>query len=123
MSYRSLAYVFVLLAACHDGKSPELRVLGVQEAPRHEVVFVEVTNPASHVMRLTKLEYKFAAEGVTVSEGAVELAREVPGGSAAVVEVPLDAENRTPMTLSGRLTAELDQMVRTFTVSAQVQPH
>jgi LEA14-like dessication related protein len=123
MSYRSLAYAFLLLAACHDGKSPELRVLGVQDAPRHEVVFVEVTNPASHVMRLTKLEYKFAAEGVTVSEGAVELAREVPGGSAAVVEVPLDSESRTPMTLSGRLTAELDQMVRTFTVSAQVQPH
>jgi hypothetical protein len=122
MSYRSLAYVFLLLAACHEG-NPQLRVLGVQDAPAHEVVFVEVTNPASHVMRLTKLEYKFAAQGVTVSEGAVDLAREVPGGSAAVVEVPLDSENHVPLTLSGRLTAELDQIVRTFTVSAQVQPH
>ena len=123
MLYRSLVYALLLFAACHDGKSPELRVLGVQEAPRHEVVFVEVTNPASHVMRLTKLEYKFAADGATVSEGAVDLAREVPAGSTAVVEVPLDSENHTPMTLSGRLTAELDQVIHTFTVSAQVQPH
>lgn len=98
-------------------------MLGVQDAARHEVVFVEVTNPASHVMRLTKLEYKFAADGATVSEGAVDLAREVPAGSTVVVEVPLDSDKHTPMTLSGRLTAELDQMVKTFSVSAQVQPH
>ena len=110
-------------AGCHPGQSPQLHVLGVHESRRHEVVFVQVTNPASHAMRLTKLEYKFAAEGVTVSEGAVDLARDVPAGSAAVVEVPLESENRAPMTLSGRLTAELDQIVRTFTVSAQVQPH
>ena len=42
-------------AACHPGQSPQLHVLGVREEPRHDVVFVQVTNPANHPMRLTKL--------------------------------------------------------------------
>ena len=95
-------------------------MLGVHEEPRHDVVFVQVTNPASHAMRLTKLEYTFAADGATVSEGEVALARDVPAGAAVVVEVPLDSPSEKPMTLSGKLTAELDQIVQTFSVSAQI---
>lgn len=106
--------------ACHSGKSPELRVLGVDQAKRHEVVFVQVTNPASHPMRLTKLEYTFAAQGALISEGEVPLEREVPAGAAVVVEVPLDVEAQGPMTLRGKLTTELDEIVRIFTVSAQI---
>jgi len=101
-------------------KGPEVRVLGVHEARRHEVVFVQVTNPAKRSMRLTKLEYTFAAQGTTVSTGKLALAREVPAGAAVVVEVPLELAIEGPMTLSGKLTAELDQIVRTFTVSATV---
>jgi LEA14-like dessication related protein len=110
------------LAACHPGNSPELRVLGVHEQPRHDVVFVQVTNPASHAMRLTKLEYTFAAEGSTVSKGEVSLGRDVPAGAAVVVEIPLDSPSEKPMTLSGKLTAELNQIVEIFSVSAQIQP-
>lgn len=106
---------------CHS-KSPELRVVGLHEEPRHDVVFVQVTNPASHVMRLTKLEYSFAANGATVSEGEVALGREVPAGEAIVVEIPLDRSSETPLTLSGKLTAELNEIVQTFSVSAQVAP-
>jgi hypothetical protein len=40
-----------------------------------------------------------------------------------VVEVPLDAESDKPMTLQGVLTAELDQIVRTFQVQAQISAH
>ena len=101
-------------------KGPEVRVLGVHEARRHEVVFVQVTNPAKRSMRLTKLEYTFAAQGTTVSTGKLALAREVPAGAAVVVEVPLELAIEGPMTLRGTLTAELDQIVRTFTVSATV---
>jgi len=97
-------------------------VLGVHEEPRHDVVFVQVTNPASHVMRLTKLEYTFAADGATVSEGELSLAREVPAGAAVVVEIPLDGPSAKPMTLSGKLTAELNQIVQIFSVSTQVDP-
>jgi LEA14-like dessication related protein len=128
---RSLAAVVVALGlstlgafgtGCHSAGSPELRVVGVHEEPRHDVVFVQVTNPASHAMRLTKLEYSFAADGATVSEGEMALAREVPAGAAIVVEIPLDSPSEKPMTLSGKLTTELNQIVQIFSVSAQVDP-
>jgi len=113
--------LLIALTACHSQKGPELRVLGAQ----HEVVFVQVTNPASHPMRLDKLEYKFAADnGRTVARGELPLdEREVPAGAAVVVEVPLDTDSNAHMTLTGKLTAELDEIVRIFQVSAQIQPH
>lgn len=121
----SLLVFAAIAAGCHTGKTPELRVVGVHNSTAtHEVVFVQVTNPASRPMRLTKLDYTFAADGATVSEGEVPLQREIPAGAAVVVEVPLDVARRSPiLTLSGTLTAELDQIVRTFRVSAQIQPH
>jgi LEA14-like dessication related protein len=97
-------------------------VIGVQDAPRHEVVFVQVTNPAPRAMRLTKLEYTFATSSATISEGSVDLSRDIPANAAIVVEVPLDTPSEVPMTLTGKLTAELDQIVRTFKVSAAVAP-
>ena len=126
---RCTLVAFVVLGAlaavtsgCHSGKSPELRVLGVHEEPRHDVVFVQVTNPASHAMRLTRLEYTFAADGAKLSEGALSLAREVPAGAAVVVEIPLDSPSEKPMTMSGKLTAELNQIVQIFAVSAKIRP-
>jgi hypothetical protein len=118
-----LALVVVFALGCHTGRTPELRVLGAHQTARSEVVFVQVTNPASRPMRLTKLQYTFAADGATVAQGVVPLERDVPAGAAAVIEVPLDTEASGPMTLRGRLTAELDQAIRTFDVDAQIQPH
>ena len=113
-------------AACHPGKTPELRVLGVHDARlAHEVVFVQVSNPANQSMRLQKLDYTFAADGATVSTGSLDLERDVAAGSTVVVEVPLDSDSDAgkSMTLQGVLTAELDQIVRTFQVQAQIHPH
>ena len=111
-----------LATGCRSGPSPELHVLGVQQEPRRDVVFVQVTNPASHAMRLTRLEYVFKAAGQTVSTGEMALARDVPAGAAVVVQIPLDSPPERPMMLSGQLTAELDQIVQIFPVSAQVAP-
>jgi LEA14-like dessication related protein len=110
-------------AGCVGSTSPELRVLGVHEQLRHDIVFVQVTNPARHTMRLTKLEYRFAADGGTVSAGEMSLAREVPAGATTVVEIPLVGSSEKPMTMSGKLTAELDKIVKTFAVSARIDPH
>jgi LEA14-like dessication related protein len=110
------------LAACHPQTQAQLRVIGA----RKEVVYVQVTNPESHSMRLDKLDYKFAADHgtVTVAQGELPLdARVVPAGATAIVEVPLDADSMQAMTMTGELTAELDEIVRTFQVSAQIQPH
>lgn len=107
------------LVGCHAAKPPELRVVGAQR----EVVFVQVTNPEPRPMRLDKLEYTFAADGATVDSGEVALdAREVPAGATAIVEVPLSVDASKPLTLSGTLIAELDAIVRSFEVSAQVSP-
>lgn len=87
-----------------------------------EVVFVQVKNPASRPMRLTKLDYTFAAEGTTVSQGELDLQRDIPAGQAVVLEVPLEPAPSGTVTLRGTLTAELDQIVRSFSLSAQIQP-
>ena len=116
----SLTLVAALATGCHPGTGPEVRVLG----RKNTVVFVQVTNPASHPMRLAKLDYQFLADNRTISTGEVPLdEREVPAGEAVVVEVPLEGEATRPMTLTGTLTAELDEIVRSFQVQAQIQPH
>ncbi|HEY6014009.1 MAG TPA: LEA type 2 family protein [Candidatus Limnocylindrales bacterium] len=101
-------------------------MLGVHDqaaTQQQQVVFVQVTNPANHPLKLTKLDYTFAADGATVSTGEVPLERDVPAGAAVVVEVPLDSSSDKPMTLQGTLTTELDQVERTFPVQAQIAPH
>lgn len=112
-------------AGCHSAKTPELRVLGMEDNTADNHVFVQVTNPAAKPMRLTRLEYTFAsaASGVTVAAGELALAREVPAGAAVIVDIPLEAEANETLTLQGKLTAELDDLVRNFKVSAQIQPH
>jgi hypothetical protein len=76
-------------------------------------------------MKVTRIEYVFAsaASGVTVSEGEMTLYREIPAGAVAVVEVPLDVEATDTLTLRGTVTAEVDQIVRSFKLNAQIQPH
>ena len=93
-----------------------------QEA-RAEIVYVQVTNPASRPMRLTKLEYRFASSGgSTVSEGEVALAREVPAGAAVVVEIPLRSTPDGATQLRGKLIAEQDHIIKSFKVSADLRP-
>lgn len=118
-----LASVVALSAACSGVKSPELRVINSSDARAREVVYVQVTNPASRPMRLTKLEYRFASSGgSTVSEGELPLAREVPAGAAVVVEIPLEDVSEEPMMLRGNLIAEQDHITKSFKVSAEIRP-
>jgi hypothetical protein len=119
--YRLVAFV-AFAVACHAGGSPELRVLGVRDHDAQQVVFVQVTNPASQAMRLTKLEYTFEASGATLSTGEVPLARDVPADSTVVVEVPFDGNvpAQHSLKLEGKLTAQQDEITRTFPVEAEI---
>ena len=74
-------------------------------------------------MRLTKLEYTFAAAGTTLSTGELPLERDVPAGARSSSRFRSTRDSKTPMMLKGKLIAELDQMVREFQISAQIQPH
>lgn len=118
----AVGLAFGVGSACTGAQTPSLRVLGVRETPTQEVVFVQVTNPASRPMRLTKLEYVFASQGTTLSTGSVPLSRDVPAKSTVVVEVPLspEAEGAGTVTLRGNLTATIDEIVKRFAVSAQL---
>jgi hypothetical protein len=117
-------------AGCATTSSPQFKVLGVEpqrriEPDRSVVLFVEVVNRDSRPMRLQKLQYSFAAAGAVPAPGEVPLTRTIDAGAAVVVEVPValgssDLASGETLTLRGKLYAELDRMVRTFPVSAEV---
>ena len=121
--FLALVLLAASIGACNPAESPSLRVLGVHDTPRREVVFVQVTNPRSHPMRLTKLEYEFASQGATVSTGEMALSRDVPGNSTVVVEIPLDVDSEGGLTLQGKLTTVIDEIVKSFSVTAQIAEH
>jgi LEA14-like dessication related protein len=117
-------------AGCATTSSPQLKVLAVEPQrrvvpERSVVLYVEVVNPASRPMRLQKLQYTFAAHGAAPAYGEVPLTRTIDAGAAVVVEVPVALGDNSlapgeTLTLRGKLYAELDRMVRTFPVSAEV---
>jgi hypothetical protein len=112
---RVLAIVIVLwFAGCTPAKPPTMRVVGV-----HQVVLLELSNPTRHPLRMTRLHYVFASAGSQISSGVVELERDVAPGAVMVTEVPTPA-SETPITISGELTTEHDQVIRTFRVSARL---
>ena len=119
----ALPLLVLFAVGCATTKSPQLRVIGV-EAQARDVIYVQVTNPASRPMRLTKLVYRFASSGGgTVSQGELALgAREVAAGAAVVVEVPLDSAPSEAVTLRGNLIAEQDHITKSFKVSAKIHP-
>src|SRR3954469_22949061 len=87
----AIALVLSLATGCQSTTSPQVRVLGVHQAPSSHV-FVQVTNPAQRPMHLQKLDYVFASsKGTTVASGQLPLEREIAAGAVAVLEVPLDA--------------------------------
>src|SRR3982750_4023620 len=97
-----IASLVALAAGCHTGaSSPEVRVLGVHQAPA-SLVFVQVSNPAQRPMRLEKLQYVFASSsGTTISEGEMPLSREIPAGAVTVLDIPLDGDSSETLTLTG----------------------
>jgi hypothetical protein len=110
--------VAVGLTACHSAGSAQLRVVGVQpDRPNGMVIHVQVVNRTAKPMRLQRLEYRFAGSG-TIKVGLDH--RQIAPGAAAVVEVQLDEAAPAGGLLKGNLFAELDQIVESFPVTAQV---
>ena len=106
--------VVAALAACTQ-HVPAIRVLGV-----HRAVFVEVTNPASRPLRLTRLAFALAEDGATVAHGEVRVARDVPARAAIIVDVPIEESAARATALHGVLTVRVGDAEHTFAVAARM---
>ena len=111
-----LVFTALALAACHGPGSAQFRVVGVQQSAQDTVLHVQVANRTHKAMRLQRLEYTFAGERHRVALDA----REIEPGAAAVVEVQLDEPAPSGGTLKGKLFCELDEIVQSFPVTAQL---
>jgi hypothetical protein len=120
----------VLATGCNSATRPRVNVLGVQEtrsAPRSALlVFVEVVNPTSRPLTLSRLQYRVSATSWFESAGQVRLTREVDAESSAVVEIPVPVERaastddgRIPYVLVGKLYAQEDGMERSWDVAVK----
>ena len=124
------ACLAALVAGCGGANKPRVNVLGVQEtraAPRNALlVFVEVVNPTSRALTLSRLEYRVRATSWFESAGQVRLARQIGAQSSAVVEISVPVERaasqedgRIPYVLEGKLFAQEDRMERSWDVAVK----
>jgi hypothetical protein len=118
------------VAGCAAGSSPRVNVLGVEEssaAPRASLlVFVEVVNPTSRALTLSRLDYKVRASSWFESAGQVRLSREVGAESSTIVEIPVPVDRAAtadggmiPYVLEGRLFAREDRLERSWNVAVK----
>lgn len=125
-----LAVLAAASGACASGARPRVNVLGVQEtrsAPKAGLlVFVEVVNPTSRSLTLSRLEYRVRAASWFESKGKVALHREVGADSSTIVEIPVPvrhaagAEDATiPYVLEGKLFAREDRAERSWDVAVK----
>ena len=125
-----LAIALTVLASACATSSPRVTVLGVEQAhttPRRSLlVFVEVVNPTSRDLRLSRLEYKVRAASWFESSGQVQVERDIGAGSSAVVEIQVPVRqtgeshaSSIPYTLEGRLFALEDKIERSWKVAVR----
>lgn len=119
-----------ILTACGAHNSPRVNVLGVQEsraAPRASLlVFVEVVNPTSRSLTLSRLEYRVRASSWFESAGKVSLSRQVGAESSTIVEIPVPVAHASksddgviPYVLEGKLFAHEDRLERSWNVAVK----
>ncbi|WP_428267281.1 hypothetical protein [Haliangium sp.] len=130
-----------LLGGCAT-VAPEVHVLSVAEAeralPRDQEstlwVSLEVVNPTSLPLLLSRLEYRVEADDAAArgqaATGEVMLERDVGADGAAVVEVPVSVpasalvvgpDGSAHCTLSGWLFASADQVERSWPIEAEIE--
>jgi hypothetical protein len=125
-----LAIALALLVSGCASSSPRVTVLGVEQAhksPRRSLlVFVEVVNPSSRDLRLSRLEYKVRADSWFESQGQVSVERDIGAGSSAVVEISVPVQHadgsqsgNIPYTLEGKLFALEDKIERSWNVAVR----
>ena len=129
----ALGLGLALAVGCGGSPKPQLKVLGIEQGEQAQKVgegrriklFVEVVNHARRPMRLQRFQYRFGPQGTDAARGEVTLSRTIEGGSAVVVEVPIDVDTEElsagDLQLRGKLITEQDQIVRSYSVQADVE--
>lgn len=133
----AITALLVALCASCGGATPRIAVLGLDEPPGERaredhtiVVFLEVVNPTSLSLQLSRLRYQLSAGTGAAGEagipGEVALARVVTAGATAVVEIPVTLPAASPpgsgaapgtrYTLSGELFAAFDHLEHSWPV-------
>lgn len=88
------------------------------------VVFVEVVNPTSRDLKLSRLDYSLSADSWFETDGSVALSRTVQRRSSTVVEIAVPVEraasdaDRAAYRLRGKLYALAGHVERSWRVDA-----
>ena len=107
-----LLLALTLAVGCAGAPHPRVSVLGVTRAEIAAeggpgTMLVEVTNPTDHPMTLAGFSYRFVLREAEVGRGEVPLARGIPAGQTAVIELPMPngvgEEQIAELVLEGRL--------------------
>jgi len=128
-----LTLVLALMAGCGASSGPVVSVLGAEQprllASRSLVVFVEVHNPSSRDLRLSRLDYRLDADEWFQTRGTVPVRRAVAAGTSAILEIevplkgPAGGAAQVGYQLQGRLFALENAVERSWPVSAQGALH
>jgi len=126
-----LVSLMAAMAACTT-VSPEVKVIAMSQAQSTSrsapqvLVFMEVVNPTSRDLSLSRLDYRLSADAWFESNGTVGLSRRVAAKSSTVVEIAVPISELqgksavgVPYRLKGRLFARADRVERSWSVDAE----
>lgn len=134
LSYTRLHRILLLsialaLGACTTPR-PAVKVIAMSHARAaatsgpEVLVYMEVVNPTSRDLRLSRLDYRLEADSWFETRGSVRLGRAVGPKSSTVVEIAVpvrsagDKADGVVYKLEGRLFARADHVERSWTVDA-----
>ena len=88
------------------------------------LVYMEVVNPTSRDLRLSRLDYRLRADSWFETRGSVRLGRAIAPNSSTVVEIAVPvrrigkADDGVVYRLDGRLFARADHIERSWSIDA-----
>jgi LEA14-like dessication related protein len=115
-------------AACTTAR-PAIKVIAMSQARTTSapkvLVYMEVVNPTSRDLRLSRLDYRLEADAWFESQGSIQLGRAVAPKSSTIVEIAVPVRRLEGQSadavlykLKGRLFARADHVERSWKVDA-----
>lgn len=127
--HRILLVAILGAGACTTAR-PGVKVIAMSQARAattsgpEVLVYMEVVNPTSRNLRLSRLDYRLSADSWFETRGSVQLGRAVGPKSSTVVEIAVpvrrsgDRDGGVLYKLEGRLFARADHVEHSWAVDA-----